>query len=107
MSAPFQGRVALVTGGSSGIGKATALAFAEQGANVAIADVKPAGAEVARLVEKLGRKAQIDFLPMQPGDVTATEADIGRTQALLDYSPETSVEVGVGRFVDWYLDYHR
>ena len=62
---------------------------------------------IALLEEKLGRKAVIDLLPMQPGDVTATEADIGRTEAVLDYHPQTPVEVGVGRFVDWYQDYHR
>lgn len=59
------------------------------------------------LEEKLGRKAQIDFLPMQPGDVVRTEADVTDTQAALDYAPSTPVEVGVSHFVDWYLDYFR
>lgn len=58
------------------------------------------------LEEKLGQKAQINFLPMQAGDVTATEADTGETRAVLDYAPATSVEVGVGRFVDWYREYY-
>jgi UDP-glucuronate 4-epimerase len=58
------------------------------------------------LEEKLGRKAQLNLLPMQPGDVARTEADVRETQAALGYTPSTPVEVGVGRFVDWYLDYY-
>jgi len=58
------------------------------------------------LQEKLGRKAQINFLPMQPGDVASTEADTAETKAVLDYAPSTTVEVGVGRFVDWYREYY-
>ncbi|RAK52562.1 NAD-dependent epimerase [Phenylobacterium deserti] len=58
------------------------------------------------LQEKLGRKAELNLLPMQPGDVARTEADIAETRAALDYAPTTPVEVGVGRFVDWYLDYY-
>ncbi|WP_411287919.1 NAD-dependent epimerase [Phenylobacterium sp.] len=58
------------------------------------------------LEEKLGRKAQINFLPMQPGDVARTEADVEETRVALDYAPRTSIEEGVARFVDWYLDYY-
>ena len=58
------------------------------------------------LQEKLGRKAEIDFLPMQPGDVAATEAETTETRAVLDYAPSTSIETGVGRFVDWYREYY-
>ncbi len=57
------------------------------------------------LEAKLGVKAKLNLLPMQPGDVTRTEADTATTQAVLDYSPGTTVEVGVGRFVDWYREY--
>ena len=59
------------------------------------------------LEQKLDRKAQINFLPMQPGDVTRTEADVADTQAALDYTPSTPIETGVASFVDWYLDYFR
>ena len=59
------------------------------------------------LEEKLGRKAEINFLPMQPGDVVRTEADVTDTREALDYAPSTPIETGVGRFVDWYLDYFR
>jgi UDP-glucuronate 4-epimerase len=58
------------------------------------------------LEEKLGRKAELNLMPMQPGDVARTEADVEATKAALDYAPKTPVEVGVGRFVDWYLDYY-
>jgi UDP-glucuronate 4-epimerase len=55
---------------------------------------------------KLGKKAILDMLPMQPGDVTDTEADITATAQALGYAPKVSIEEGVGRFVDWYLDYY-
>ncbi len=59
------------------------------------------------LEEKLGKKAEINLLPMQPGDVARTEADVEETKAALDYAPSTSIEFGIGAFVDWYLDYYR
>ena len=58
------------------------------------------------LEEKLGRKAQLNLLPMQPGDVARTEADVEETRRALDYAPSTPIEVGIGAFVDWYLDYY-
>ena len=57
------------------------------------------------LEAKLGVKARLNLLPMQPGDVARTEADTDTTRAVLDYVPSTTVEVGVGRFVDWYRAY--
>ena len=59
------------------------------------------------LEEKLGRKAMLNLMPMQPGDVARTEADVEETRAALDYAPSTPIEVGIGAFVDWYLDYYR
>jgi UDP-glucuronate 4-epimerase len=58
------------------------------------------------LEEKLGRKAQLNLMPMQAGDVARTEADTSATLQALDYAPSTPVEVGVGHFVDWYLSYY-
>jgi len=58
------------------------------------------------LEEKLGRKAELNLMPMQPGDVARTEADVQETKLQLDYAPSTPIEVGVGKFVDWYLDYY-
>jgi UDP-glucuronate 4-epimerase len=54
----------------------------------------------------LGRKAELRLLPMQPGDVPDTEADVTELQRDTGYCPATPVEVGVQRFVDWYLDYY-
>ncbi len=58
------------------------------------------------LEEKLGKRAELNLMPMQPGDVARTEADVDETKRQLDYAPSTPIEVGVGRFVDWYLDYY-
>ncbi len=64
-----------------------------------------------RLIEviegALGRTAEKQFLPMQPGDVLATYADISDIQAAVGFQPSTSIEVGVERFVRWYRDYHQ
>ena len=56
--------------------------------------------------ESLGRKAEVNLLPMQPGDVPATYADIDDLVRDVGFSPATSIEVGVGRFLDWYRDYY-
>jgi UDP-glucuronate 4-epimerase len=59
------------------------------------------------LEAKLGVEAKLNLMPMQAGDVASTEADTAETRAVLDYAPSTPVEVGVGRFVDWYRDYYQ
>ncbi len=59
------------------------------------------------LEERLGRKAEKNMLPLQPGDVPDTWADVDDLVTDVGYRPATPVEVGVGRFVDWYLDYHK
>ncbi|HEV7229278.1 NAD-dependent epimerase/dehydratase family protein [Brevundimonas sp.] len=58
------------------------------------------------LERKLGRKAAINALPVQPGEMVRTEADVARTRALLGYDPKTSIDDGVGRFVDWYRQFY-
>lgn len=55
----------------------------------------------------LGRKAKLDLLPMQPGDVPATIADVSKLEQAVDYRPGTPVEVGVPRFVEWYRSYYK
>jgi UDP-glucuronate 4-epimerase len=60
-----------------------------------------------RAFEKaLGKEAKLDLLPMQPGDVRATEADTAALQAATGFHPATSVEEGVRRFVAWYREYY-
>ncbi len=56
--------------------------------------------------ECLGRKAQKNFLPLQPGDVPETCADIDDLVRDVGYRPATPVEVGVRRFVDWFCEYY-
>lgn len=58
------------------------------------------------LEDCLGRKANLDLLPMQDGDVPATTADVGALERDLGYRPATTVEQGIARFVDWYRDYY-
>ena len=58
------------------------------------------------LEAKLGKKAEINNLPMQAGDVLATWADTSDLARDFDYDATTSVEEGVGRFVDWYMKYY-
>jgi UDP-glucuronate 4-epimerase len=62
---------------------------------------------ISALERALGRSAQLDFKPMQPGDVPDTYADVSRLQALTGSTrPATSLQEGVQRFVAWYQYYH-
>ena len=61
---------------------------------------------IAVLEEALGRKATLNLMPIQDGDVARTEADVSETRAALGYAPSTPIEVGVQRFVDWYRDFY-
>ncbi|MGH8497168.1 MAG: NAD-dependent epimerase [Gammaproteobacteria bacterium] len=54
----------------------------------------------------LGRKAEKNLLPIQPGDVPDTFADVDDLVRDVEYSPSTPIEEGVARFVEWYLDYY-
>ncbi len=67
--------------------------------------------ELMRYVELLerflGRTAEKRLLPLQPGDVQDTWADVDDLARDVGYAPETPVEVGVGRFVEWYRGYYR
>ena len=63
--------------------------------------------DVVQILEKkLGRKAQCELLPMQPGDVPETCADVSDLEQAIGFRPATSIEDGIGRFVDWYRSYH-
>jgi UDP-glucuronate 4-epimerase len=62
---------------------------------------------IALLEEYLGRKAEKILLPLQAGDVPDTWADIEDLVRDTGYAPQTQVEEGVRRFVEWYLDYYR
>lgn len=66
--------------------------------------------ELLRFIEVLeqclGKRAQKNFLPMQPGDVPATFADLDDLMADTGFRPSTSIEEGLGRFVAWYQGYY-
>ena len=59
------------------------------------------------LEECLGKKAEKNLLPLQPGDVPDTYADVSDLVKDTGYKPDTSVEEGIRNFVDWYRDYYR
>jgi len=59
------------------------------------------------LEQCLGKKAQLELLPMQAGDVPATFADVDELQQAVGYKPKTPIEVGVKRFAEWYQAYYR
>ena len=62
---------------------------------------------ITLLEQCLGRKAVMQMLPLQPGDVLDTKADVTDLTANIGYRPQVSIEEGVARFVEWYLTYRR
>ena len=61
---------------------------------------------IACIEKALSRNAEKNFLPLQPGDVPATYADVADLQADVGFSPNTSIEEGIRRFVEWYRSYY-
>ena len=61
---------------------------------------------IAAIEMALGRKADRRYLPMQPGDVPATWADVDRLARATGFAPKTTIEDGIARFVAWYRSYH-
>lgn len=62
---------------------------------------------IAAIEKAVGRPAKLNMLPMQPGDVLRTEADVATLVADVGFEPRTPIEDGVRRFVDWYRDFYR
>jgi len=62
---------------------------------------------ISILAQALGVEPKMEMLPMQPGDVPATYADIDRINSKLGYKPTTPISVGIPRFVEWYRNYHQ
>ncbi|WBO20834.1 GDP-mannose 4,6-dehydratase [Sphingomonas abietis] len=65
------------------------------------------GRMIALLEQACGREAVKNYLPMQPGDVRATYADISAIQRDLGFAPTTPIDKGIPAFVDWYRRYHQ
>ena len=61
---------------------------------------------IATLEKALGKTAKKNLLPMQPGDVPATYADVDDLMRDVGFRPATPIEVGIKRFVEWYREYH-
>jgi UDP-glucuronate 4-epimerase len=61
---------------------------------------------VELIEQALGRKAEIQYEPMQPGDVKETYADIADSQNAFGYNPKTPIDVGIPRFIEWFKSYH-
>ena len=57
--------------------------------------------------ECVGKKAEMNLLPLQPGDVPATYADVDALIKDVDYKPSTTIEEGVAKFVEWYRDFYK
>ena len=62
---------------------------------------------ISALEKSLGKKAKINFLPLQPGDIPDTNANVNNLIKKLDYKPSTSVIDGVSNFVEWYKNYYQ
>ncbi|WP_214847317.1 NAD-dependent epimerase [Exiguobacterium sp. s193] len=58
------------------------------------------------LEEKIGKEANKQYMEMQPGDVLRTYADVSELERDIDFKPSTSIEDGLGKFVDWYKEYY-
>lgn len=61
---------------------------------------------IGTLEKALGKEAKKNFLPMQPGDVPATYADVDGLMRDVDFSPSTPIEVGISSFVEWYKNFY-
>jgi UDP-glucuronate 4-epimerase len=61
---------------------------------------------IRAIEDAVGKKAKLDLLPMQAGDVSATEADIRELETATGFKPGTPVEEGVRKFVEWYRSYY-
>ena len=62
---------------------------------------------ISTLEKCLGREAKKEFLPMQPGDVYQTYADVSDLIRDFDFKPDTSIEEGLSRFAEWFLEYYK
>ncbi|MEA3511982.1 MAG: NAD-dependent epimerase, partial [Campylobacterota bacterium] len=62
---------------------------------------------IETIEDKIGKKAQKNFMDMQDGDVVSTYADVSGLIDDFGYKPDTSLEDGIGKFVKWYKEFYR
>ncbi len=60
---------------------------------------------ISVLEKCLGREAKKNYLPLQPGDVLETFADVGDLERAIGFRPATTIEHGIAKFVEWYKEY--
>lgn len=64
--------------------------------------------DFVHMIEQVcGKEGKKEFLPMQPGDVVQTSADISKAQRLLGYNPKTRIKDGIPTFIEWYREYYK
>lgn len=61
---------------------------------------------ISTLEKAMGKEGKKNFMPMQPGDVVSTSADISKAQKMLGYDPKTHISEGIPKFVEWYKEYY-
>lgn len=61
---------------------------------------------IEAIEEKIGKKASKNFMPIQAGDVPATYADVADLYRDIDFQPQTNIKDGIGKFIDWYVEYY-
>ncbi len=74
--------------------------------NLAAGRTEELMAFIRQIERSCGREGEKEFLPMQPGDVVRTAADLTTAREALGYEPTTTIDVGIPRFVDWYRRYY-
>jgi UDP-glucuronate 4-epimerase len=62
---------------------------------------------IAAIERAVGKKAKLELVPQQPGDVEETYADVEALKAAIEFEPSTPLDQGIGRFVAWYRDYYK
>jgi UDP-glucuronate 4-epimerase len=62
---------------------------------------------ISIIEKKLSKKAIINFMDIQPGDVQTTYADVSKAKQMLNYNSDTSILEGIPKFIDWYKQYHK
>ncbi len=61
---------------------------------------------ISAIEDSIGKKAKKQYLPLQPGDVIATSSDTSLLEEWISFKPQTSVKIGVKRFIDWYRNFY-
>ena len=75
--------------------------------NIGNSDPVPLMEYIYALEEVLGKKAIIEYLPMQPGDVEATFADTSLLESYIGFKPKTNIKDGIKKFIEWYKDFYQ